>query len=48
MKTSQSKLFRKLAINRRSNRADPAARTPSNLSEPIPLWWKARNVKDSP
>lgn len=47
MKTSNSKLLRKLAINRRSNRISAVARAHTPINTPIENWWKARNVKDS-
>lgn len=46
MKTSNSKLFRKLAINRRSNRISAAASSHVPLPTPILNWWKAKTIKD--
>lgn len=48
MKVSQSKLLRKLSINRRSNRLSATIKNkPECVIEPIKDWWKARNVKDT-
>lgn len=48
MKTGNSKLFRKLAINRRSNRIDSTAK--SNVEKdctikPVANYWKATTIK---
>lgn len=47
MKTANSKLFRKLSLNRRSNRVSAVARAHIPNPTPIQDWWKARNVKDT-
>lgn len=48
MKTGNSKLFRKLALNRRSNRIGETAKANAEkdcIIEPIKNWWKATTIK---
>lgn len=48
MKVGNSKLFRKLHLNRKSIRiSDMIANKPKCDIPPILDWWKARNVKDT-
>jgi len=46
MKTGQSKLFRKLALNRRSNRINSAVYGGVNSNDiaPVPNFWKAQTI----
>lgn len=48
MKVGNSKLFRKLHLNRKSTRiCDMIANKPKCDIPPVENWWKARNVKDT-
>lgn len=48
MKTGNSKLYRKLHLNRRSGRlSDLIKRKAECPLIPIENWWKAKNVKDA-
>lgn len=46
MKTGNSKLFRKLALNRRSNRVGTVSHPKIDLAiQPVPNYWKAVTIK---
>lgn len=48
MKTGNCKLFRKLALNRRSNRIGETAKANAEKDctiKPILNWWKANTIK---